>query len=115
MFPISVALAGFVSHRFGPGAFFILSAVTIAGTLIWALSLAVPRLRPARGRHKDRGDFASYAHAKSPRSRCRACQPVSWRAISSISFSSPRSGRTITVKLTSLSSAFQRSMSMPCT
>jgi predicted MFS family arabinose efflux permease len=38
MFPISVALAGFVSHRFGPGAFFIVSAVTIAGTLVWALS-----------------------------------------------------------------------------
>jgi len=38
MFPVSVALAGFVSHRFGPGAFFILAAVTIAGTLVWALS-----------------------------------------------------------------------------
>lgn len=40
MFPVSVALAGFVSHRFGPGAFFILSAVTIAGTLAWALGQA---------------------------------------------------------------------------
>jgi MFS family permease len=38
MFPISVALAGFVVHRFGPASFFILSAVTMSATLIWALS-----------------------------------------------------------------------------
>jgi MFS family permease len=38
MFPISVALAGLVVHRYGPGSFFLLSAVTIAGTLAWALS-----------------------------------------------------------------------------
>ncbi len=50
MFPISVALAGFVVHRLGPGAFFILSAVTIAGTLCWALSQQAFRdfgIRPA--------------------------------------------------------------------
>jgi predicted MFS family arabinose efflux permease len=38
MFPVSVALAGFVVHRFGPGSFFVLSAVTMAATLVWALS-----------------------------------------------------------------------------
>jgi hypothetical protein len=38
MFPVSVALAGFVVHRFGPGAFFVLSAATMAATLVWALS-----------------------------------------------------------------------------
>jgi hypothetical protein len=38
MFPISVALAGFVARRYGPGAFFILAAVALAGTLAWALS-----------------------------------------------------------------------------
>jgi MFS family permease len=43
MFPVSVALAGFVVHRFGPGAFFLLSAVTIAATLAWALSRPVFR------------------------------------------------------------------------
>jgi MFS family permease len=38
MFPISVALAGFVAHRFGPGSFFVLTGVTMAATLVWALS-----------------------------------------------------------------------------
>lgn len=38
MFPISVALAGFMVHRFGPGSFFVVSSVTIASTLVWALS-----------------------------------------------------------------------------
>lgn len=38
MFPISVALAGLVAHRYGPGTFFILSTVTLAATLAWALS-----------------------------------------------------------------------------
>jgi predicted MFS family arabinose efflux permease len=38
MFPVSVALAGCVVHRFGPGSFFVLSAVTMAATLVWALS-----------------------------------------------------------------------------
>ena len=38
MFPVSVALAGFVSHRYGPSAFFLLAAVTVGATLIWALS-----------------------------------------------------------------------------
>ncbi len=38
MFPVSVALAGFVVHRFGPGSFFLLSAVTMAVTLVLALS-----------------------------------------------------------------------------
>jgi predicted MFS family arabinose efflux permease len=38
MFPISVALAGLVVHRYGPGAFFLLAAVTVAATLAWALS-----------------------------------------------------------------------------
>jgi predicted MFS family arabinose efflux permease len=38
MFPVSVALAGFVVHRFGPGSFFLLSAVTMAATLVLALS-----------------------------------------------------------------------------
>ena len=45
----------------------------------------------------------------------QAWSAASWRAISSISFSSPRSGRAITVKLTSLPSSFQRSMSTPWT
>jgi hypothetical protein len=40
---------------------------------------------------------------------------ASCRAISSTSFSRPRSGRTITVKLTSLPSAFHRRMSTPWT
>jgi MFS family permease len=51
MFPISVALAGFVAHRFGPGAFFALSGVTMAITLVWALSKRAFRefgTRPAR-------------------------------------------------------------------
>lgn len=43
MFPISVALAGFVAHRFGPGSFFDLAGVTMAATLIWALSSQVFR------------------------------------------------------------------------
>src|SRR5262249_279202 len=38
VFPISVALAGVVVHRFGPGAFFVVSGVTIGGPLIWALA-----------------------------------------------------------------------------
>ncbi len=38
MFPISVALAGLVAHRYGPGAFFILAAVAVGATLAWALS-----------------------------------------------------------------------------
>lgn len=38
MFPISVALAGFVVHKFGPGSFFVLSAVTMSVTLVVALS-----------------------------------------------------------------------------
>ena len=38
MFPVSVALAGVVVHRFGPGSFFLLAAVTMAVTLVWALS-----------------------------------------------------------------------------
>ena len=38
MFPVSVALAGFVVHRAGPAAFFILSAATLSATLAWALS-----------------------------------------------------------------------------
>jgi len=38
MFPISVALAGLVAHRYGPGAFFVLAAVTVGATLAWALS-----------------------------------------------------------------------------
>jgi hypothetical protein len=52
MFPVSVALAGLVVHLLGPGAFFILSAVTIAGTLAWALSRQAFRdfgIRPAAG------------------------------------------------------------------
>jgi predicted MFS family arabinose efflux permease len=38
MFPISVALAGLIVHRFGPASFFILSAVTMSATLGWAQS-----------------------------------------------------------------------------
>jgi MFS family permease len=38
MFPISVALAGFVVHRYGPASFFFVSAVTMSATLVWALS-----------------------------------------------------------------------------
>jgi predicted MFS family arabinose efflux permease len=38
MFPVSVALAGLVVHRFGPGSFFVLAAATVAATLAWALS-----------------------------------------------------------------------------
>jgi predicted MFS family arabinose efflux permease len=38
MFPVSVALAGLVAHRYGPGAFFILAAVAVGATLAWALS-----------------------------------------------------------------------------
>ncbi|HUC26913.1 MAG TPA: MFS transporter [Streptosporangiaceae bacterium] len=38
MFPISVALAGLIVHRYGPGPFFILAAVALAATLAWALS-----------------------------------------------------------------------------
>jgi hypothetical protein len=38
MFPVSVALAGLVARRYGPGAFFILTAVTLGGTLVRALS-----------------------------------------------------------------------------
>lgn len=38
MFPISVALAGVVARRYGPDAFFILAAVSVAGTVAWALS-----------------------------------------------------------------------------
>jgi MFS family permease len=38
MFPVSVALAGFVVHRFGPASFFFVSAVTMSATLVWALS-----------------------------------------------------------------------------
>src|SRR5580692_4398762 len=44
-----------------------------------------------------------------------AVLPVSWRCISSMSLVRPRMGRTITVKLTSWSSSFQRSMSTPWT
>ncbi len=40
---------------------------------------------------------------------------ASWGAISSASFCSPRIGRTMTVKLVSLSCSFQRSMSTPWT
>jgi predicted MFS family arabinose efflux permease len=50
MFPISVALAGLVAHRYGPAAFFILAAVTVAATLTWALSRPAFRdfgMRPA--------------------------------------------------------------------
>jgi len=50
MFPISVVLAGFVAHRYGPAAFFILAAVTVAATLAWALSQQAFRdfgMRPA--------------------------------------------------------------------
>jgi predicted MFS family arabinose efflux permease len=52
MFPISVALAGLVAHRYGPDAFFILAAVTLAATLAWALSQQTFRefgMRPAAG------------------------------------------------------------------
>ena len=38
MFPVSVVLAGFVVHRFGPGVFFEIAAVSLGGTLVWALS-----------------------------------------------------------------------------
>ncbi|HEY2079624.1 MAG TPA: hypothetical protein VGH53_25130 [Streptosporangiaceae bacterium] len=38
MIPISVALAGLVAHRYGPGAFCLLPAATLAATLAWALS-----------------------------------------------------------------------------
>jgi predicted MFS family arabinose efflux permease len=38
MFPVSVALAGFVVHRFGPGAFFIIAAATLVAAEAWALS-----------------------------------------------------------------------------
>ena len=34
MFPVSVALAGFIVHRFGPGSFFLVAAVTMAATLV---------------------------------------------------------------------------------
>ena len=50
MFPISVVLAGFVAHRYGPAAFFILAVVTVAATLAWALSQQAFRdfgMRPA--------------------------------------------------------------------
>jgi hypothetical protein len=48
--------------------------------------------------------------------RCGQGWPVaSWRAISSISFCSPRIGRTMTVKLTSFPSLPQRKMSTPWT
>ena len=50
MFPVSVALAGLVVHRYGPGAFFILAAVALAATLAWALSQQTFRefgMRPA--------------------------------------------------------------------
>jgi len=53
MFPVSVALAGIVSHRYGPTAFFILAAVTVAATLTWALSKQAFRdfgMRPAAAR-----------------------------------------------------------------
>jgi predicted MFS family arabinose efflux permease len=52
MFPISVALAGLVVHRYGPGVFFIFAAVTLAATLAWALSQQAFRefgTRPAVG------------------------------------------------------------------
>ncbi len=38
MFPVSVVLAGFVVHRFGPGVFFEIAAASLGGTLVWALS-----------------------------------------------------------------------------
>ena len=50
MFPVSVALAGLVARRYGPGAFFILAAATLAATLAWALSRQAFRdfgMRPA--------------------------------------------------------------------
>jgi len=45
--------------------------------------------------------------------RDHAWPAASWDAISSTSFCSPRIGRTMTVKLTSFSSPFQRKMSTP--
>ena len=50
MFPISVALAGPTVRRYGPGAFFILAAATLAAALAWALSQQAFRdfgMRPA--------------------------------------------------------------------
>jgi len=50
MFPISVALAGLVAHRYGPGAFFIIAAATVGATLAWGLSQQAFRtfgMRPA--------------------------------------------------------------------
>jgi len=52
MFPASVALAGLVAHRYGPGAFFIFAAVSLAATLAWALSRQAFRdfgMRPVAG------------------------------------------------------------------
>lgn len=57
-------------------------------------------------------------HTVRPGPSAPVTQPwptASWRPMCSTSFSSPRMGRTMTVKLTSLPSAFQRSMSTPCT
>jgi predicted MFS family arabinose efflux permease len=38
MFPISVAAAGLVARRYGPGTFFIVAGVILCATLLWALS-----------------------------------------------------------------------------
>jgi MFS family permease len=63
MFPVSVALAGFVVHRFGPGSFFVLSAVTMAATLVWALS------RPAFRAFGTRPSFDPAAPVAEPVAR----------------------------------------------
>jgi hypothetical protein len=43
MFPLSVALAGLIVHRLGPGAFFVLAAVLMAVSQSWALSQRIFR------------------------------------------------------------------------
>jgi hypothetical protein len=70
--------------------------------------------RPSSGR--SRSGFGWAGSCGGAPGRCGQCWPVaSWRAISSISFCSPRIGRTMTVKLTSFTSPPQRKMSTPWT
>ena len=50
MFPISVAVAGLVARRYGPGTFFVIAGVILCATLLWALSQQAFRdfgMRPA--------------------------------------------------------------------
>jgi hypothetical protein len=38
MYPVSVALAGFIVHWSAPGSFFLLAAAALGASLCWALS-----------------------------------------------------------------------------